>query len=124
MSDMTHQQTKTNGATVSKARLRVVPAVDIYENDTEFLVHIDVPGVKVESIDVQALGTELMVRAEQAPSGVDAEAAVGAFERVVQLPGDVDASSASAHVANGVLEIRVQKSASARRTRIAVRSVN
>jgi HSP20 family protein len=124
MSDMNLEQTKANGASVSKARFRVTPAADIYENETEFLVHIDVPGVKVDSIDVQALGAELMVRAEQAPASVDAEAIVSAFERVVQLPGEVDASTASAHVDNGVLEIRVQKSASARRTRIPVRGVN
>jgi HSP20 family protein len=121
---MNLEQTKTNGASMSKARLVVTPSADIYENEMEFLVYVDVPGVKVESIDVQALGTELMVRAEQAPATVDAEAGVSAFERVVQLPGEIDASTASAQVENGVLEIRVQKSASARRTRIAVRSTN
>jgi HSP20 family protein len=124
MSDMNLEQTKSNGASVSKARFRVTPAADIYENETEFLVHIDVPGVKIDSIDVQALGAELTVRAEQTPASVDAEAIVSAFERVVQLPGEVDATTASAHVENGVLEIKVQKSASARRMRIPVRGVN
>lgn len=124
MSDMNIAQTKTNGASVSKARFRVTPAADIYENETQFLVRIDMPGVKIDSIDVQALGAELMVRAEQAAASVDAEAVVSAFERVVQLPGEVDANTASAHVENGVLEITVQKSASARRMKIPVRSVN
>jgi HSP20 family protein len=124
MSEMTLQKEKTNGATASKAHFRVTPAADLYENENEFLVHIDVPGVQIDTIDVQALGAELNVRAKQSPAAVDTEAVLTAFERVVQLPGEIDASTASAHVENGVLEIRVQKSPSARRTRIPVRSVN
>jgi HSP20 family protein len=124
MSEMNLQKTKTNGATTSKAHFRMTPAADIYESENEFLVHIDVPGVASDTIDVQALGAELTVRAQQSPATVDTEAAITAFERVVQLPGEVDASTASARVENGVLEIRIQKSPSARRTKIPVRGVN
>lgn len=123
MSEMNLEQTK-NGAATSKAHFRMTPAADIYENENEFLVHVDVPGVRPDTIDVQALGTELTVRAEQAPASVDTAAMITAFERVVQLPGEVDATTASARVDNGVLEIRIQKSPSARRTRIPVRGVN
>jgi HSP20 family protein len=124
MSEMNLQNEKTNGATTSRAHFRVTPAADIYESENEFLVHIDVPGVQIDTLDVQALGAELSVRAKQSPAAVDTEAVLTAFERVVQLPAEVDANTASAHVENGVLEIRIQKSPSARRTRIAVRGVN
>jgi HSP20 family molecular chaperone IbpA len=65
----------------------------------------------------------LRIRAEQAPVDGDTPATLVAFERQINLPGEIDADSAAAQLKDGVLEIRVSKSAASRRVKIPV-SVN
>jgi HSP20 family protein len=98
----------------------VTPDLDVFESPTQFLIVLNVPGATPDSVNVQAIGTELHVRAEQAPTPGQADVALAAFERRLELPGEVEASSASAKLRDGVLEINIQKSAAARRVRIPV----
>jgi HSP20 family molecular chaperone IbpA len=69
---------------------------------------------------VQVLGAELHVRAEQARVDGMKDVALSAFERHLELPSELDASSATAELRDGILEIRIEKSAAARRVRIPV----
>lgn len=105
---------------VESAFWQVKPELDVYESESGFLIHLDVPGASAESVNVQVLGAELHVRAEQARLQGHPDVALSAFERHFQLSSDVDASSAAAELRDGVLEIRIQKSAAARRVRIPV----
>lgn len=130
MSDVQNDITPSNGAQATaparKAEAReaafwqATPELDVYESSSEYLVMLDVPGAAAESIDVQVLGTELHVRAQQAPAPFDTDVALAAFERRLELPSEVDGTSASAKLTNGVLEIRIQKSVAARRVKIPV----
>jgi HSP20 family protein len=133
MSDMQLEKTTTNGIAKSptanggaKARLwNVTPELDLYESGNEYLIQLDVPGASAESVNVQVVGTRVFIRAEQAagtaPEANSAAAvALAAFERQLELPGEVDPDSASAELRNGVLEIRIAKSASSRRVKIKV----
>lgn len=122
MSEPQIKKPTANGAKAAP-RWRVTPDADVYENEVEYLVQLDVPGASAESINVQVLGTELRIRAEQGPVDGDTPATLAVFERQVNLPGEIDADSAAAQLKNGVLEIRVSKSASSRRMKIPV-SVN
>ena len=105
---------------VSAPTWQVTPELDVFESATHYLIVLNVPGATPESVDVQAIGTELHVRASQSPAPGQADVALAAFERHLELPGEVDASSASAKLRDGVLEISIQKSAAARRVRIPV----
>jgi len=119
---MNHSQhEKTTQAGAAKAPFwRAAPEMDVYESASEFLMVLDVPGASADSVDVQVLGKELSVRAEQAPSPNQGDVALATFERRVDLPTEVDANSATAVLRDGVLEIRITKSAAARRVKIAV----
>jgi HSP20 family molecular chaperone IbpA len=99
---------------------RVTPQLDLYESDNEYLLVIDMPGARAESLEIQVTGRELELRAERAaaPSGTDLASTT--FERRVELPGDVDTNSAAAQLKNGVLEVRISKAASARRVKIPI----
>jgi HSP20 family protein len=134
MSEMQLEKTTTNGIAKSppashgaaKAPLwNVTPELDLYESGNEYLIQLDVPGASAESVNVQVVGTRVFIRAEQA-AGAAPEAnstpavALAAFERQLELPGEVDPDSASAELRNGVLEIRIAKSASSRRVKIKV----
>lgn len=128
MSDMQKEQPLTNGApNASTAQMagkpplwHATPELDVYESANEYLIVLNVPGASPESVNVQVIGTELHVRAEQAASPRFTDVALAAFERRLELPSEVDADSASAKLRDGVLEIQIQKSAAARRVQIPV----
>jgi HSP20 family protein len=127
MSEKQLEQTQTNGvakAPLSHALRRATPELDLYESGDEYLIQLDVPGASAESVNVQVIGTRVCVRAEQVASTPGAtnqrDVALATFERQLELPGEVDPNSASAALQNGVLEIRIAKSASFRRVKIGV----
>jgi HSP20 family molecular chaperone IbpA len=97
---------------------RTTPQLDLYESDSEYLLLVDMPGASADSLKVQVTGRELELSAQSVPQLMDV--ATTQFERRVELPADVDASSASAQLQNGVLEVRITKAASARRVKIPV----
>lgn len=124
----TEQAPTSNGAasaaaaptSATPAFWQVTPELDVYENEGEFLIQLNVPGASPESVNVQVVGAELHVRAEQAPVEGRSDVALSAFERHLELPSELDAGSATAQLRDGILEIRIQKSAAARRVRIPV----
>lgn len=99
---------------------QATPELDVFESAGQYRILLDVPGASPESVDVQVVGTTVHIRAEQAPSTRHADVALVAYERRLELPSEVDASSATARLRNGVLEIEIQKSAAARRVKIPV----
>ncbi len=128
MSTIQNNQALTNGAAnadaapspAQSAFRRVMPELDVYENESGYLIQLNVPGATAESVNVQVLGARMHVRAEQARvEGVN-DVALSAFERHLELPSELDASSATAELRDGVLHLRVEKSAAARRVRIPV----
>lgn len=119
MSDLQNQTKETNGA-LKPAAWRATPELDVYESGSEFWILLDVPGASAESVNVQVTGTELFVRAEQTASQHRDDVPVTVFERRLELPADVDASSAVAELRDGVLEIKIAKSSAARRVQIRV----
>jgi HSP20 family protein len=121
--DQTHNAAADAGAVPARADnafWQVTPELDVYENEGGYLIHMNVPGASPESVNVQVIGAEVQVRAEQAPVEGRRDVALSAFQRHFELPSDVDASSATAQLRDGVLELRIEKSAAARRVRIPV----
>ena len=128
MSNIQNDQAPTNGsasadaapARAESAFWQVTPELDVYENEGGYLIHLSVPGASPESVDVQVIGAEVQVRAEQAPVTGRSDVALSAYRRHFELPSALDAGSATAQLRDGVLEIRIEKSAAARRVRIPV----
>lgn len=118
----TSQPSASQPSAPARAQLvwRATPELDLYESDTELLVLLDVPGASAESIDVRVIENVLQVRAEQAAAAGYTDVGRGAFERSFELPVAVDPSLAAAALRDGVLEVRLQKRASARRVKIPV----
>jgi HSP20 family molecular chaperone IbpA len=120
--DVAPIQGAPNGSAAPEARQplwRATPELDVYESANEFLILLNVPGASPESVEVQVEGTEIHVRAQRA-SLPGSDVVMTVYERRVELPSEVDATSASAKLSAGVLQIQIQKSPSARRIRIQV----
>jgi HSP20 family protein len=92
------------------------PAVDIVENENELVLTADVPGVKMEDIEIKiedgtlSLGGKREFEKEIKKGGYHRlERSYGSFQRAFALPDTVDADKVSASFDNGVLSVTLPK---------------
>ncbi|MBT8137680.1 MAG: Hsp20/alpha crystallin family protein [Gammaproteobacteria bacterium] len=106
-----------------------VPAVDLQEQEDCFLLHVDVPGVDPQNIDIAVEGGVLTLSGQRESTSSDdhkgfrrVERISGRFLRRFTLPDGVDTEAVSARSENGVLEISIPKAARTQRKRIEIRA--
>ena len=96
----------------TRARPAVMP-MDAYREDGHFVVHLDLPGVSADSIDLTVEQNVLSVHAERKPPlGESAERVVdersyGVFSRQLFLGDTLDADRLSADYDAGVLTLTI-----------------
>jgi HSP20 family protein len=93
-----------------------VPAVDIREEDTRYVIHADVPGVDPAAIEVSMEEGVLSIKGERGMENEEQrrrfrrmERVYGSFLRRFSLPDSADADAISATSRHGVLEIVIPK---------------
>ncbi|MHB0974596.1 MAG: Hsp20/alpha crystallin family protein [Thiobacillus sp.] len=103
------------------------PAMNVGSTPRSVEVYAFVPGIEPDSLDVQIEKGVLTISGERKAEDVPEQAAVhtderfaGRFRRVVSLPDDVDANSASARYGDGVLTISVGRREASRPRRITI----
>lgn len=104
-----------------------VPPVDIAENQEQFTIYADVPGIDPKSIEV-TLENGILTLSGTREAGVEekqserrrVERAHGRFYRRFTLPDTADADNVTARGNNGVLEVVIPKRASSQPRRISV----
>lgn len=115
----------------SPERRAAAPAqfrMDVTENDKEYQVLAELPGVKKEEISITINGNEVAVSAEVKQERVlkngdtvlRAERFYGTIQRAFSLGQEVDEASAQAKYNDGVLELTLPKKAAAAGKRLAV----
>lgn len=103
------------------------PALNVWEDDENLYAEAELPGLRMEDLEVSVHGRELTLRgllreAEEAgASYLRRERPVGEFVRVLELPFPVDADRVKAVLSDGVLTLTLPKAPEARRRRIEVR---
>lgn len=104
------------------------PAIDIAENDKEVIVRAEVPGVDPKELEISITGDRLTISGEKKEccerkdkDFYQSETRYGRFSRSVDLPSGVDAEQVNAEHANGVLTIRLNKTAAAATKKIQVK---
>ncbi len=104
-----------------------VPAVDIVEEKSRFVLRADVPGVKPTDIDINMEDGVLSISGQRTEeSSDDAEGArrierrSGRFHRRFSLPEAADADAISAKTDNGILEVDIPKQPEVKARRITV----
>jgi HSP20 family protein len=125
------------------------PDVDILEQSDAFVIHADMPGANEDTVDIRLDNGVLTLEGRLVSEQVDvtpsedggdasetADAAaeprpasavvrhteyrVGSYRREFRLSKDIDASAVSARMKDGVLELRLPKTAEMQPRRIAV----
>lgn len=103
------------------------PPVDVHEKEDEYLVKIDVPGVKSEDVNIEVNDNVLSVSGSRVADDTGAaqlvERPYGSFARTLTLPQGVDSDSIEAGYQDGVLELRIPKPAQQKPKKIAIGAV-
>ena len=94
--------------------------IDVTENDKEFVVHAEIPGVRKEEIQVAIDGNTITLHAEvkqqdkqtEGDRILRSERYYGAVSRSFQLPVEIDEAGAKAKYENGVLLLTLPKKVS------------
>jgi HSP20 family protein len=97
------------------------PPVDVYEDEHNITLKIEVPGIDEKDINVSIENNTLTVRGERRFEKDEkeenfqrVERMYGSFTRSFTLPNTVDPEQTSAHYEKGVLRIRIAKKAEAK----------
>ena len=122
--EMERAMRESLGSTAPSTAGAWAPALDVEESEDGFVLHVDLPGVDAEAVEVSLEESVLTVTGERAaPEGGEfrrTERRFGRFHRAVRLPDRVDGSNVSASYSAGVLTIDVPKAEEAKPRRIAV----
>lgn len=98
--------------------------VDIEESDDGWTVTARLPGVAAEEVIVEVEGRDLSIRSktEELPEGVQEPAGRQRYEFNYRftIPGEVDSDAIDASMENGLLTVRLPRSAQARRRQISI----
>src|ERR1700736_5334906 len=103
------------------------PAVDVYEDEHDVTLKIEVPGIDEKDIDVRIENTTLTVHGERKIEKEEkeenfrrVERQYGSFTRSFTLPSSVDPGQVTAHYDKGVLKIKLAKKAEAKPKQVKV----
>jgi HSP20 family protein len=105
-----------------------VPALDVAENDTSYMLSFDLPGLTKEQLKVTVQGRRVSIEAA-ATANADAkegervlyrERSAAKYARTVSLPAEVDESTSSAKFENGVLTLTLAKKVPTGATQISI----
>jgi HSP20 family protein len=104
------------------------PALDISERKDAYLVTVELPGVKLDDLEITLEDGLLTIQGERHFAHDSSEQqfhrverCYGAFRRSITLPAHVQADAVEATVEDGVLQIVVPKAEEAKPKRIQVR---
>lgn len=96
------------------------PALDLYEDDSNYYARAELPGVNRKDVKVEAEGSVLSVSAERKEKR-DGEEQTFAFERSISIPEGVDQEKVEAHLEDGVLTVTMPKQEARRPRQIQIR---
>jgi len=92
------------------------PVVDIYDNEKNIVIKAEIPGIDKDDIIIDVKGRVLTLKGERTESNevkedkyYRRERSFGTFERVFNLPADVNTENIKATYKDGVLELEIPK---------------
>lgn len=100
------------------------PVLDVRETDQEYLILVDLPGIKPDDVTIEVSDHLLSVSGSRSPIETGeaqlSERPYGSFVRTLTLPQGVDEEKIAANYSDGVLELHVPKPAAQQPRKIAI----
>lgn len=106
----------------------LVPALNAWQDDSALHVEAELPGYRMEDIEILAHDDSLTIRGSRTFTPAEgatvlrAERASGAFERTVSLPLPIDVEAVAATLRDGVLHITLPLVPEVKPRRVAIAS--
>lgn len=106
----------------------ISPIVDIYESETEMLLYAEMPGVTKDKLTVNINNGKLEITGKR---NVEITGSVSwqefgdvLFRRTFSVPQTIDINAVNAKLTNGVLQLHLPKTESAKPKQIEIHTVN
>ncbi len=105
-----------------------MPSADVVADGESYIFRFDLPGVGKDDIDINLENNVLTVTGERRDEHGEAESSnvfrreafYGKFSRSFRLPNDADVSGVAANYRDGVLDVRIPKSAHLKARKVAI----
>lgn len=104
-----------------------MPALDFSENEKEYIVRAEIPGIPKEDLEVNLDGQALTIAGHRELKQTDKteeffwrEREVGKFVRMIRLPAPVDGAKIAAQYQDGIVTIHLPKAQPTVRTRVPI----
>src|SRR5688572_63875 len=117
------------GETSGEAGAGVFPPLNITQDDDNFYVRAEIPGIDPNELSISAVrnrvslaGKREIAREQERVSYHRKERAEGSFNRTLTLPTEVDAERVDARYADGILTLTMPKAEEAKPRQITVRT--
>ena len=100
------------------------PAADVYENDGEYAVLVDLPGIDRATLDISVDDNRLTIKGNRVAQDTTrhrGECPRGKFLRTFSMPASVDQKDISANYKDGVLQVKLPKRAERKARRVEIK---
>jgi len=105
-----------------------VPAINLGEDKDHYYVEAQLPGFDMSQVELSVEQGHLRLAGQRERANADenirwhrSERGYGSFERIVRLPGDVDAEGVSAEAKDGLLRVTLPKAETAKPKQIEIK---
>ncbi len=108
------------------------PSIDVKENEKEFIIKAELPGVEEKDIEVTVTNDSLTIKGEKKEEKEDKdknyyymERSYGSFSRVIPLEAAIESGKAEASFKNGILNIKIPKNQNAKEkgTKVPIKTI-
>lgn len=106
-----------DGEIFAKSNGKLMLKIDVAETDTEVEITAELPGVKLDDLDIAVTENILTIKGEKSSEHEReekdyhlVERSYGSFSRSIPLSFDIDPKVVKADFANGILTIKIGKS--------------
>ena len=106
----------------------VFPPVNVTEDNHNYFVRAELPGLKAEELNISVTGKNLTISGERKISseGDDVryhrrEREAGSFNRIIALPRDIEIDNVEAGLVDGVLTVAIPKAEEAKPKQVTVK---
>ena len=111
-------------------RTAAFPALNVWEDERNYFIEAELPGLRMDDLDVTALGDELTIKGQRKEETIKGavyhrrERGADSFVRSIRLPAAVEVAEVKASMQNGVLSISLPKAKQAQPHKIEVKCLD
>ena len=105
------------------------PALNVWEDEQNVYTEAELPGFRMENLEVYVIGNELSIKGERPEEHQEKgtyhrrERGTGTFNRTLRLPVEIDANRVEATLKDGILCLTMPKTAEARPRKVQVKAL-